>query len=1176
MRSYIALHLVIKQNRKARFFLANLFVLLAWLLVLPASVFASQLTSPLTNYQVVSWFDHDYPGSLQNNNFTRYDGQLWTDGSANLSNATATSCTNGINCYDRHNGIDLFAVTGTPVFAAENGVVQLNTTMGCNGKYVTVLDSEGNTAFYTHLDYATIGSAGTPVLRFQQIGVSGSTGCTTGPHLHFGIHNSGDLVIDPYGWSPSPNAPVQIDPWVHNQGYLWTTNPPSLNVNPATYVSGVISQNTIWTAQGSPYVIQNNLTVSASTTLTINPGVVVKFDSSASLYIYGTLLAQGGTSSTTRVYFTSIKDDSIGGDTNNDGATTTPAVGDYMGIYFYPSSIGNLTRNTLRYGGNDFYPYHFGVIKNLGGSVTLANSEINSNYGNGLKQISGNISLTSNSIHNNGGSGFEQTGGMSTTTNSTFSGNQTYGIFLQNGTSTITSNIFSDHGNADININAQSYFNQSGNVSSGIGKHGIEIYGSLTHDQVWNPGIPFIPQNMAVNSGKSLTILPGSVIKFDGINGNGANNGGFITVYGHLIARENQLQPNSPQIYFTSYVDDTIGGDTNGNGTTTVPYSGIYQGIYFYPGSTGLFQKTALRYGGASYYPYYAGVIKNFGGEINIQNSNLSLNSPSGIYQASGTTTISGTLITDNVNDGFSQNAGVSTVTNSIFSNNQFFGLNLTGGTSTINQTMFSNHLGGDIQMWNNGVLIQSNLQTSGTGKHGIRVAGGMTNNQTWTPGLPYVMSSFNIFANANLSVAPATVIKFEPGGSLYVFGTLQISTTSPNAARVYLTSVRDDTLGGDSDGDGRVILPAPGDYTGIYAQPGSLVNLFKVEMRYGGSDYYPYRFGAIKNFGGLVAARYTNFLNNYYQALYQMSGTSTIVSSLIASSTQNGINQLGGGLTVANTIFSGNSGYGLNLSDGFATVTSSSFNNNQNGDAFINGLANFTHANNTFLGGKHGWYMGGYTDHDWTWSPEQAYIINPGFLVASGTSLTVQPNTIIKGIAYGEIAVAGTVNMNGIASTSRIFITSLKDDSIGGDTNADSNATTPQSADYNGLTILPGGSANLNQVLVKYGGGGYYPNYWGAIKNLGGNLFLANDILQQNQVGIYTTDGTTSISQSSIYSNTVYGILNQNSNATVTAQSNWWGDASGPHNWLTNTGGSGNEVLGNVLFTPWLVSDPN
>ena len=121
-------------------------------------------------------------------------------------------------------------------------------------------------------------------------------------------------------------------------------------------VGGTLSGTAVWANQANPYVIDpyQNMSITPSGKLTIAPGVVVKFrlrPSSAvgSIWVYGTLLADG--SAAQPVYFTSLADDTVGGDTNGDGATTAPAAGDWAAIRFEADAKGSLSYAVFRYGG---------------------------------------------------------------------------------------------------------------------------------------------------------------------------------------------------------------------------------------------------------------------------------------------------------------------------------------------------------------------------------------------------------------------------------------------------------------------------------------------------------------------------------------------------------------------------------------------------------------------------------------------------------------------------------------------------------------------------------------------------------------------------------------------------------------------------------------------------------
>ena len=119
---------------------------------------------------------------------------------------------------------------------------------------------------------------------------------------------------------------------------------------PVENVGGTISTNTNWSA-GKVYVLTGDITVNQLTTLTIQPGAVVKINYDRGFTINGKLVANGTTENP--VYFTSIKDDSICGDTNGDTTASVPNTGDWHWVYFAETSDpDSQIRNTvIRYGG---------------------------------------------------------------------------------------------------------------------------------------------------------------------------------------------------------------------------------------------------------------------------------------------------------------------------------------------------------------------------------------------------------------------------------------------------------------------------------------------------------------------------------------------------------------------------------------------------------------------------------------------------------------------------------------------------------------------------------------------------------------------------------------------------------------------------------------------------------
>jgi murein DD-endopeptidase MepM/ murein hydrolase activator NlpD len=100
-----------------------------------------------------------------------------------------------------HSGVDLAAPSGTPVQAVGRGVARIppEPDPGSGyGKHVLVEHGPGLSSRYAHLS-AILVARGAPVAAGQVIGLVGSTGNSTGPHLHFEIHVLGKAV-DPVPW----------------------------------------------------------------------------------------------------------------------------------------------------------------------------------------------------------------------------------------------------------------------------------------------------------------------------------------------------------------------------------------------------------------------------------------------------------------------------------------------------------------------------------------------------------------------------------------------------------------------------------------------------------------------------------------------------------------------------------------------------------------------------------------------------------------------------------------------------------------------------------------------------------------------------------------------------------------------------------------------------------------
>ena len=114
-----------------------------------------------------------------------------------------------------HNGVDLAAPTGTPIRATADGTVEMAQRYGGYGLYVQ-LDHGGELETrYAHMSRMSV-SAGERVEKGQIIGYVGSTGNSTGPHLHYEVRIAG-APVDP---SPYMTGAMDEETFAARYGHL--------------------------------------------------------------------------------------------------------------------------------------------------------------------------------------------------------------------------------------------------------------------------------------------------------------------------------------------------------------------------------------------------------------------------------------------------------------------------------------------------------------------------------------------------------------------------------------------------------------------------------------------------------------------------------------------------------------------------------------------------------------------------------------------------------------------------------------------------------------------------------------------------------------------------------------------------------------------------------------------
>jgi murein DD-endopeptidase MepM/ murein hydrolase activator NlpD len=97
-----------------------------------------------------------------------------------------------------HKGVDYAAPTGTPVVAPAAGVVRLARSTFMSGNLVMLDHGANLTSLYAHLDTMAV-KVGQVVQAGDRLGTVGTTGRSSGPHLHWGLY-VGPVALDPQFW----------------------------------------------------------------------------------------------------------------------------------------------------------------------------------------------------------------------------------------------------------------------------------------------------------------------------------------------------------------------------------------------------------------------------------------------------------------------------------------------------------------------------------------------------------------------------------------------------------------------------------------------------------------------------------------------------------------------------------------------------------------------------------------------------------------------------------------------------------------------------------------------------------------------------------------------------------------------------------------------------------------